>query len=740
MARQVTYKAGIEGAERELTVEVHDLDADPWPLGADLKYVGKDTPRQDGPAKATGAARYAYDINLERMAYAGEVISPHAHARAAQVDITAARAMPGVLGARAYAGKRVTYAGASVAAICAESPEALADALAAVVVRYERQPHAVTVESALEADAPRVSPRRSNDSAGGRRGATKRGDPDGALQAAAVTVEQEYRTQIQTHSALEPHGCVVSISKEGQATVWASTQATSGFASGGFVNALGVPRNQVRVLNEHMGGGFGAKFGAQPWDVMCAEFARETGRPVKYLLTRRSEHLVGGNRPDSIQKLTLAGSADGKLSVLKGETWGTSGNGRGGAGAANFMGYEIPNIQMLQHTVSTFTARGAAFRAPRHPQGFFALESAIDLFAQKVRMDPLAVRMKNDPHPVRQLQWKLGAERIGWSKNRRTTPGSDKGPLKRGVGCAAGRWGQAGRGNWTVELDVGRDGSVVVKNGAQDIGTGTRTLMAILVAEELGIPPAAIDARVGDSSYPRGPGSGGSTTAPSLGPAAREAGLRAKEALAALLGLEWGVDGAKDITHKDGVFRGPGGKSASFREACGLIGDEGLSVRGMRRRNYEAYHRETAGCQFAQVAVDVETGVVAVERVVAVHDCGRIVNPLTSRSQVNGGVIQGVGYALFEERQLDENLGDMVNPTFDTYRIPGMQDTPQIDVILTSVVSGFNSVGMMGLGEPATVPTAGAIASAVFNAIGVQVTALPMTPARVLAALEGRRQ
>jgi xanthine dehydrogenase YagR molybdenum-binding subunit len=387
--------------------------------------------------------------------------------------------------------------------------------------------------------------------------------------------------------------------------------------------------------------------------------------------------------------------------------------------------------------VSTFTERGVPFRAPGHPQGLFALEGAIDLFAQQIGMDPLEVRLKNDPHPVRQAQWRVGAERIGWAKERRKTPGSDPGPVKRGLGCAAGLWYAAGRGDWKVDLTVARDGTVTVMNAVQDIGTGTRTLLAILVAEELGVAPSRVQVRIGDTRFPPGPGSGGSTTAPSMGPAAREAGLRAREQLEGLLAAEWGVD-PKEVKGKDGTFAGPGGTKATFQQACALIGDAGLSVQGVRRENYAGYHGQTAGCQFAQVAVDVETGVVAVERVVAVHDCGRVVDALTARSQVNGGVIQGVSYALFEERRLDRAQGDMVNPTLDTYRIAGMKDCPEIDVILTSLVSGFNNVGMMGLGEPATVPTAAAIGSAVFNAIGVQVRELPMTPARVLAALERR--
>ena len=551
-----------------------------------------------------------------------------------------------------------------------------------------------------------------------------------------MKVVAEFRTAIQTHSALEPHGSVSDPGAAGEPTVWASTQATSAYT--GLAQALGVDAGRLRVVVDHVGGGFGAKFGPQPGERQAAALAKELHRPVRYVQTRREEHLIGGNRPDSIQRLALGGTKDGTIEAFAGETFGTAGNGQGGAGCANTVIYRLGAVDMSQHTVRTFTERGAAFRAPAHPQGVFALEGMIDLYAHTLRMDPLEVRRKNDPHPLRAIQWQIGAERIGWAKNRRKTPGSDPGPVKRGVGCAAGRWGNPGGGAWVIEVVIVRDGMVTVRSAVQDIGTGTKSVLQLLVAEELGCDPARVQATIGDSRFPPGPGSGGSTTASSVGPAAREAGLRAREQLEALLAVEWGTEPDKVIA-KDGRFTGPGGKKATFAEACGLIGEQGLRAQGTRHPNWKPADGlgETAGCQFAQVAVDVETGVIRVEKVVAVHDCGRVVNTLTARSQVPGGVIQGVSFALFEERLLDLAQGDMVNPTFDTYRICGMQDCPEIDVVLTSVVSGFNNAGMMGLGEPATVPTAAAIGSAVFNALGVQVRSLPMTPARVLAALRG---
>jgi xanthine dehydrogenase YagR molybdenum-binding subunit len=734
MPRTVTYKAGYDGVERELTVEIHESDAAPWGLDARLALVGGSHPRPDGPAKATGAARYTYDVARPRTAVAGSLLSPFAHARLAAADEAAARAVPGVLDVRVQPGKELRHAGEACAVVVAETERALKDGLRALAARFAPLPAAVTTEDAMRPGAPTVEG-SSNVVIDDRRG--RQGNPEAAAKALAdseIRVEAEYRTQIQTHSALEPHGSLSDPGAEGGPTIWASTQATGSFR--GLGRPLSGEDRPARVIVEHMGGGFGAKFGPLPGDQAAADAARRLQRPVRYMCTRREEHLIGGNRPDSIQRLKLGGTKDGRITALVAETFGTAGNGTGGAGANNTMVYRLGAVAGTQAAVRTFTARGAAFRAPGHPQGFFALEGILDLYAHRAGLDPLAVRLENDRHPLRALQWKIGAEKIGWAEQRRRKPGSDRGPVRRGVGCAAARWGNPGGGRWNVEVKLEKDGAVEVRNGAQDLGTGTRSVLQVVVAEELGCELARVAVALGDTRFPDGPGSGGSTTAPSLAPAAREAALRAREQLEALLALEWKTDPDK-VRLERGAFRGPGGKQASFVEACGLIGEQGLTAVGQRRENWRAADGlgETAGCQFAQVAVDVETGVVKVERVVAVHDCGRVINALTARSQVNGGVIQGVSYALFEEKLLDRAQGDMVNPTLDTYRIAGMADCPTIDVVLTSVVSGFNNVGVMGLGEPATVPTAAAIANAVFHATGAQVRELPMTPARVLAAL-----
>ncbi|HVG93095.1 MAG TPA: xanthine dehydrogenase family protein molybdopterin-binding subunit [Planctomycetota bacterium] len=724
-------RVGAGEVSREITVQQDDQDAKAWGLDAKLSVVGTEVPRVDGHVKASGSAKYPSDIQRPRMAFAKAVRSPHAHAVVKNVDVDRAKGMPGVLEARVLGRGRVTFPGAPVAVVCAETPAQLDDALAAVVVEYEIQPHVVETADALADDSPRVDPKRVNRGDAQGRPA---GDPDAALAAAAVKIDATYVTHVQTHVALEPHGSVAEFDAEGRLTLWVSTQATAGCRKEA-AQVAGIPEAQVRVLMDHMGGGFGCKFGLDLCDRLAIELAKSTTRPVRYVNDRREEHLTGGYRPDSIQKLTIGGAKDGTLTVLVGECFGTSGNGTGGPGAANQVLYDIPNRRVVQSGVSTFTAIGRAFRAPGHPQGVFALEGMVDEFAHAAGLDPLEVRRMNDRHPVRRLEWPIGARRIAWARDRRKVPGSDPGPVKRGVGCAGGVWYNAGGGAWRVNVDVRRDGSVTVSNGAQDIGTGTRTVLAVLVAEELGIAPSRVTVRMGDSTLPDGPGSGGSTTAPSLGPAAREAGVRAREGITAAVAKEWGVTEPGEIRFEGGKIRGPAGKETTFEAACSVLPEQGLSVSGTRRPNFDGFHGQCAGVQFAQVAVDVETGVVRVERVVAVHDAGRIIDRLTARSQVNGGVIQGISFALFEEKRLDRPTGDMVNPTYDTYRIAGMADCPVIEVEFLEMDNGINNAGMMGLGEPATVPTAAAVANAVFNATGARVRELPMTPARVLSAL-----
>ncbi len=733
--RRTELVIGAGDVTRNVPVVTDDTSPIPWGVGAPLAVVGTEMARVDGAAKASGSAKYTADVSRPKLAFARAVCSPHAHANVKAVSLDVAQAMPGVLAAISLNRKNVTFAGAAVAAVCAETESQLDDAIAAVRVAYEVLPHSVDSTEAQADGAARVVADRPNagEKGGGRRGGSV-GDADKAIAEAAVRVAGTYRTAIQTHSALEPHGSVAEFSADGSLTIWCSTQGTASVRNDAAQVAK-IPVAKVRVVTEYMGGGFGAKFGLDACDRIAIQMAQSTGRPVWCMNDRREEHRTGGNRPDSVQALTLGGTKDGVLTGIAGTSYGTSGNGQGGADAANSALYEIPNRKIEQFGVSTHTALGRAFRAPGHPQGVFALEGLVDEYAHAIGMDPLDVRRLNDKHAVRRLEWPIGAKRVGWAEHRRKVPGSDKGPVKRGLGCAGGVWGNFGGGNWRIDVSVARDGSVVVSSAVQDIGTGTKTVLAALVAEELGIRVSDVTVRIGDTAFPDGPGSGGSVTATAIGPAARDAGGKARLAIAEAVAKEWGGE-ASALSFAGGNVSAPGGKRTTFAKACSALGPEGASISGMRPKDFSGvFSGQNGGVQFADVTVDVETGVIRVSRVVAVHDCGRVVAPLLARSQVNGGVIQGVSYALFEERRLDRASGDMVNPTLDTYRICGMADCPEIDVVFMSGSNGKNNVGMMGLGEPATVPTAAAVANAVFNAIGVRVRELPMTPARVLAAL-----
>jgi xanthine dehydrogenase YagR molybdenum-binding subunit len=345
----------------------------------------------------------------------------------------------------------------------------------------------------------------------------------------------------------------------------------------------------------------------------------------------------------------------------------------------------------------------------------------LDEAADALGMDPLELRRKVDRNPVRLDQYAEGAKRFGWKEKRARPRG--RGPLRLGVGMGSAIWYNGGGPGSQVEVKVHRDGTVEVSNGAQDIGTGTRTLLAVVVAEVLGLEVADVRVNLGRTIWPPGPGSGGSTTAPTLGPCARDAAEKAKKAI---LG-----DAAPT---RD-----------AWKKACAKMDGESQSFLGSRGEQYGdgqgrpgrgVYQGGVAGCQFVEVEVDVETGVVRVVSVLAMQDCGRVVDRLTAESQVIGAVIGGISYALFEERLLDPATGRMLHGDLEGYRIAGPRDVPDVEVHLSDVANAGNSVGMMGLGEPPAIPTAGAIANAVAHATGVRVRELPITPARFLAALE----
>jgi xanthine dehydrogenase YagR molybdenum-binding subunit len=790
LTRTIRIPEGIVGAKiAEVEREVPLDEPPPLPLNAELSVVGRRTPRVDGRLKVTGAAKYTADVRLPGMLFARLVCSPHPHARIRSIDTSAAAAAPGVravhvldrvLGNAELRDKSkelpakypiVRFAGQPIAAIAATTQAAADEAARLVKVDYELLPFVVNLEEARTDGAPQVFPGPADQAgtAGGGggpagvpqkgnvRGPVKggpRGEPRGdvlkGLTESDITVEAEFRTQVQTHSALETHGVVADWKPDGL-TVYASTQGTASVRDE-LAEIFNLKKSQVRVVTDFMGGGFGAKFGAGNYGVLATHLSKKTNAPVRLMLDRKDEHLSVGNRPDSVQRLKVGARRDGTLMAIHLESYGTAGVGTGAgcAGPAQNM-YECPNILTEEADVFTHSGPAAAFRAPGHPQGCFALEQAIDMLAERLQIDPLALRDKNDESPARREERRIGALRVGWSQRHK--PGADRGPVKRGVGVAQSVWYRFINLDSACEVRVTRDGSVELLSAVQDIGGGIRTALAQVVAEELGLRPADINVRIGDTSFPSGPASGGSMTTGSITPAARNAAYRVKQQMLEQIAPLLGVTPAK-LVMRDGRISAHGdaqgtaaARSMTFRQAAAKLKTEQVAARASRSDDYGGFvfkNKEGdfgiglgkyGGVQFAEVSVDTETGIIHVERVVAVHDCGRPMNPLALESQINGGILQGLSYALYENRILDRNTGLMVNPNLEQYKIAGSRETPQIEVVLIEEYMGRNSTDAGGIGEPATIPTSAAIANAVYNAIGVRIRELPMTPARVLAAL-----
>jgi xanthine dehydrogenase YagR molybdenum-binding subunit len=746
---------GIVGAEPltkiERTVPADEPPA--LPPNDQLKYIGKRVPRHDGAFKATGAAKYPSDMYLPNMLHGKFLSSTVPHARVISVETSAAEKHPGVqavhviqndlLSARVLDKTKevqskypiIRYSGQPIAAVAATSPRAAEEAVRLIKVQYEELPFVLNADDARKADAPRVFPAAAAqaETAGGGGGSEKvpqtgnvrgpgrsdRGDVAKGFAASDVTVEGDFRTQVQTHSALETHG-VVADWKPNLLTVYASTQSTMSVRDE-LAAIFKLPKSKVRVLTEYMGGGFGAKFGAGNVGVVAAHLSRKTGAPVRLFSDRKEEHWTGGNRPDAQQHIKIGATKGGLLQAIQFTSYGTAGvgTGAGTAGPAGAM-YTCANVRTEEYDVFTNASPGTAFRAPGHPQGCFALEQAMDELAGKLEMDPLALRDLNDESPARRAERRLGAEAFGWKEKLRK-PNSDPGPLKRGVGVAQSVWYRIVNMDSGVEVRINRDGSVEALSAVQDIGGGIKTVLAQVVAEELGIDPRDVQVTIGDTVSPPGPPSGGSMTTTSITPAARNAAYKAKQQL---------------LQHVKPALKGTVPASWSFKQLAARLPIETVSATA--RRSPEYGKREAiflGGVQFVQVAVDTETGIVKVEHVLAVHDCGRPMNPLQLESQVNGGVLQGISYALYENRRLDRNTGVMVNPNLEQYKILGAKETPTIEVHFIEHYLARSSTDAGGIGEPATIPTAAAIANAFYNATGVRVRELPMTPARVLASL-----
>ena len=785
--RFVSTTVEVEGREEIKVVELPTLEPAPWDDSAELTVVGARVQRVDAVEKVTGQARYTTDVHPPGMLHAALLRSPIARGRISSLDVEAALAIPGVRGALLLEDVRgirhdgvqlldrtIHYAGQAVAAVCADTPEVAQRALGAIRASFEPAPHAVTAEDALADGAPAV--RQSGNRSRNSPRIFSRGDVEAGLRAASVTIVREYRTPVVLHTALEPHGTVATWDG-GRLTVWESTQGVFGVRSD-LAEAFGLPLNHVRVVKDYMGGGFGAKNGAQKPTYIAAALSRKLGRPVRCVLDREGEQVDSGNRPATIQRVTLGAAADGTLTAIVLEATIALGIGGWQAGPAKIYHelYACPNVRTAETFVFTNAGPMTSFRAPGHVEGAFGLECAMDALARGLGLDALELRRRNyadhdqekdRPYSDKRLSecYRLGAQRFGWSTRRGSAPRAavsrpsdtfrqpagvrgraESRRFKRGIGMASLVWSAGGGPPAYATVRLNPDGTVDVLTGSQDLGTGSRTVLAQIAAEALGARIADVRTVLGDTErLPYTGNSWGSMTTASVGPAVRVAALEARtrllEAAAALLGEPDAAAAPGELEARGSVVAVRGtDRALSFADVCGKLGEVMIIGQGSRGPNPERTAICAFGAQFVEVEVDTETGIVRVLRVVSAHDSGRIINPTLAESQVEGGVLQGIGYALFEERVMDRALGVQLNPTMHDYKIPTILDAPTIEVIFVDgadVVA--NHTGAKGLAEPPIIPTAPAIANAVADALGVEPTEIPLTPWRVLDLLRAAR-
>jgi xanthine dehydrogenase YagR molybdenum-binding subunit len=710
-----------------------------WP--ETTRLIGKSIPRVDGLAKASGKAKYPSDMHPEGMLFGVMLYSPYAHANIKSIDTSAAEAMPGVKAVVAIvkAGSIVRYQGDDIAALAAETEEQARDAVRAIKVEYEVLPHVVTEEQSMAPDAPKVF-KPANTRPGN---ASVKGMPEEELGKSDATIEATYSAPVITHVCLETHGMTVKWEGTDKIVAWASTQSVMAAASE-LAQKFSLQGGNVTVLTEVMGGGFGSKFGAELWGTTAAELAKKAGRPVRMFLDRVQEHLAAGNRPSATAHVRMGATKEGKITGLIAETYGTGG-ARGGAGMQFPYVYSVPHNSRTHTDVFVNCGSQRAMRAPGHPQGCIMMESAMEDLADKLGMDPLEFRLKNladqeilkgaidvDRSAIYRAEVAIGAEKIGWKQNRKPRGTNGSGPIKRGIGMALHQWGGGGVPDKQVTCIINPDGSVEVQSATQDIGTGARTVLAIVAAEVLGLQVLDIKSNIGNSTFVPGQGSGGSTTTPSMAPPTFNAARMARDELFQKIAPALKCEPA-DLSLADGMVLVKGTPTLSWKDACRKLGMMPISVVGKYKPDF-TLSPGVAGCQFADVSVDIETGVVKLNKIVAVQDTGLIIDMLTWRSQMYGGIIGGLNYGLFEERIMDPTSGVMLNPDMEFYKIAGASDMPEI-IIEAYETPEMKARGVIGVGEPATVGTAAAIGNAVTNAIGVRVPDWPMTPMNILNAL-----
>jgi CO/xanthine dehydrogenase Mo-binding subunit len=757
------YTEGIELPETEVSTNLEPWDA--------TTVVGQPRPRVDGYERVSGTAVYPADITMPGMLYGAILRCPHPHAMVTSVDVTRAKVMPGVRAVlTAFTPPdRVTlphadlirtqlfdphcqYQGEAVAAVAAETPYQARDALRAIEVQYDVQPFLADERRGLEPDAPKVR----DEGNAGRPQRYSRGDVERGFAEADVVLEEEYRTECEIHTPMEAHTCVARWDGD-RLSLWESTQGVYNVQMQ-VAAALGMPFSMVRVVGHYMGGGFGSKLQAGKYSILSALLAKMTAKPVKIVLSREETFLAVGNRPSANIQLKAGVKKDGTITALQLTASGASGSQpAGGVSGLDFIVrdlYTCANVrtELQDRYINAGPAR--PFRAPGHPQCAWAMEQMMDALAKAIDMDPVAFRVRNVP-TVSQARGNIpytttglrqcledGAKAFGWNEARAEIARSgNQGTIRRGVGVAAGLWAGGGGGPpSTITVKFFADGSVNLNMGASDIGTGTKTVMAMVVAEELGVDPDGIEIEHADTGSTQfASASGGSKTVPTESPAVRAAAVDVKRQLLEIAAEELKVD-ASTLALRDGkvVSTADPAVATPLSELRGLRRQRNVVGVGYRGPNPRGKAVTPFAAQFCEVEVNTATGEVKVVRFLGAHDSGRAMDRLTYQNQVFGGITMGIGYGMTEQRILDvDQTGKMVNLNWHDYKLPTMLDVPadMTCVVVDPQDKECNSTGAKGIGEPATIPTAPAVANAIYHATGVRVTDTPVDPLHLVAAL-----
>jgi xanthine dehydrogenase YagR molybdenum-binding subunit len=726
--------------------------------------IGASVPRIDGPLKTTGSAQYAADFHFDRLAHAVPVQSTIASGSIKRLDTSAAEKMPGVLlvlhyGNLAPADKlyrvvpndfsatasearppfedeKIYYWGQYVAVVVAETLEQATAAAKAVRVEYETTPHSLH--------------RSLNDYAGKRKSVSKRGDVDKAFAAAPVKVDENYITPIETHNPVEMHATVA---------VWEGDKVTLYETSQGVWNhrmamaqILGVPRENVQVITKFLGSGFGGKLFPWPHSAMAAVAARRLQRPVKLSLSRRMMFSNVGHRPRCEQQMKIGATADGKLVALRQDYLNHTSfidDIDEGCGEATPYLYSVPNLEITSALVQRNHGTPSPMRGPGAVPGLFAMESAMDELAIALKMDPVELRLRNEPvkdegtgqqFSSRHLKECLetGKVKFGWERRTPAVGSMRRDGKILGWGMAAASWG-AYRFGASATVELCANGRVCVRSATQDVGTGTYTIFAQVMHEKTGVPMDRIDVFMGDTSLPEGSMSGGSwATATSL-PALSAAATNAKRTLLQLATATAGsphlnLDPAK-LELTSGWVHGstqPYKSGIPFEEVVRLARLSGITGEGKTTPTFEDAKAKdlslhSYGCQFIEVEWEPEIARLRVSRVVSVIDGGRIINRKAATNQIMGAVVMGVGMGLLEQTIYDQRTGQPINGSMADYLMATCADTPHIDVtFLDHPDLAMNEYGARGIGEIGLAGVAPAITAAVYHATGVRVRELPV--------------